>query len=42
MLVIDLREDQAPTYDSSKVKAHRVGGDSLGSLFDSVAVINGQ
>lgn len=40
--MIDLREYQAPSFDSSKVKAHKVGGNNLGGLFDGVAVINGE
>ncbi|KAF2167198.1 hypothetical protein M409DRAFT_54386 [Zasmidium cellare ATCC 36951] len=40
MWIVDLRDYQAPAYDSSLVRAHRVGGASLGGLFDGVAVIN--
>lgn len=38
--VVDLRRYQAPTYDSSKVRAYKVGGVNTGGLFDGVAVIN--
>ena len=39
---IDLRGYQAPTYDSSKVKAEKVANGGTGILFDGLAVINAE